>query len=228
MIGLMRARARASLAALAILAAVATLGWIQLLVVPNGMMSARWPIFLLSWQAMVAAMMVPAAAPAVVAQRWRARSVAEGSASTGVFLLGYLLVWGLAGVVPLAAMVAIPMSTPRWLPGAALTMCGLYQLSPLKMACLRACRSPLGLLFSPPRSGPLPVLWASVSYAARCLGCCWAAMAALLALGLTTPSWMAAAALLFFLEKNWIHGERLALFAGCGCLVAGMLSLALS
>jgi predicted metal-binding membrane protein len=142
---------------------------------------------------------------------------------------GYLVVWSAAGLVPLAIIqllgssIASPLS--GWLPrlgGAVVLLAGAYQLTPLKNACLRACRSPLGFVLSHDFGGGAPAAArAGMSHGIFCLGCCWALMAVLGVLGLMNLAWMAVFAVVFFLEKNWRQGVMLARVVGAACMVIG-------
>ena len=122
------------------------------------------------------------------------------------------------------------MTPPSWLPqagGAVIIVAGIYQFTPLKDTCLRACRSPLGFLMTHNFGGGLPAaLRAGASHGVYCLGCCWALMAVLAVLGLMNIAWMAVIAAVFFLEKNVRRGELLPRAVGVACVVAGLAILA--
>jgi predicted metal-binding membrane protein len=186
-------------------------------------------LFLVTWLVMMVAMMFPSVAPMVLTHARVVRSRGEGAAATVSFVLGYLVVWTAAGLVPLAVIqllgssVAAPVS--GWLPrvaGAAVLLAGAYQLTPLKNACLRACRSPLGFIMSHDFGGGAPAAArAGLSHGLYCLGCCWSLMAVLAVLGLMNLAWMAVFAMLFFLEKNWRQGVMLSRVVGIACVVLG-------
>jgi predicted metal-binding membrane protein len=186
-------------------------------------------LFLAIWVVMMVAMMLPAVAPMVLAHARIVRSRGEGALPTISFVLGYLVVWTAAGLVPLASIellgssIASPFS--GWLPrlgGAVVLLAGAYQLTPMKNACLRACRSPLGFVMSHDFGGGAPAAArAGMSHGFYCLGCCWALMAVLAVLGLMNLAWMAVFAVVFFLEKNWRQGVMLARIVGVACIVIG-------
>jgi predicted metal-binding membrane protein len=90
----------------------------------------------------------------------------------------------------------------RALAAAVLALAALYELTPLKNACLSKCRSPLGFLLGTWRDGRLGALEMGSRHAGWCLGCCWALMAALFALGVMSITWMAFVAALIALEKT--------------------------
>jgi predicted metal-binding membrane protein len=150
--------------------------------------------FLWLWIVMSAAMMLPSLVPAA--------SLASSIGGSGTaFVGGYLIVWTVAGVAAFEAARGL-MDGGRWLAVASIVGAALYQLTPLKHACLRRCRSPLGLLLrrSPVRAG--------LEHGVVCLGCCWALMLSLLALGIGSMFWMAAVAAAIFIEKVTSFGVR--------------------
>ena len=186
-------------------------------------------LFLVTWLVMMVAMMFPSVAPMVLTHARIVRSRREGAAPTVSFVLGYLVVWTAAGLVPLTvtqllgSSIASPLS--GWLPrvgGAVVIVAGLYQLTPLKNACLRACRSPLGFVMTHDFGGGAPAAArAGMSHGLYCLGCCWALMAVLAVLGLMNLALMAAFAVVFFLEKNWRQGVMLSRIVGIACVGLG-------
>ncbi len=92
-------------------------------------------------------------------------------------------------------------------PGACLAIAAIYELTPLKDVCLAKCRSPLGFLLGTWRDGPRGALEMGARHAAWCLGCCWALMAALFALGVMSLAWMALVAALIAFEKTLPWGR---------------------
>jgi len=175
---------------------------------PNPMTA---PLFLGMWLTM----MFPTIAPMVLAHRLVARHRGQGLLHSLVFVLGYLVVWTVIGLVPLAAFIGfrdLPEDAPvtAWLPrlsGLVLLGVGLYQFTPWKRTCLRACRTPLGFIMTHNfGSGAPGAFRAGLAHGAYCLGCCWALMAVLVVVGLMNLVWMAALALVFLAEKNWRHG----------------------
>ena len=186
-------------------------------------------LFLITWLVMMVAMMFPSVAPMTLAFASVTRSRGEGVVPTAAFVLGYLLVWTAAGLVPLAVLQAashVWMTPPSWLPrlgGAVIVAAGIYQFTPLKDACLRACRSPLGFILSHDfGGGSASAVRAGVSHGTYCLGCCWALMAVLAVLGLMNIAWMAVFAAVFFIEKNVRRGELLPRIVGAACLAGGL------
>jgi predicted metal-binding membrane protein len=192
-----------------------------------GMMNAG--LFLITWLVMMVAMMFPSVVPMTLALASITRSRGEGSLPTAIFVLGYLVVWTAAGLVPLGALQAtnqIWSTPPSWLPrvgGAVIILAGIYQFTPLKDACLRACRTPLGFILSHDfGGGPTAAVRAGASHGLYCLGCCWALMAVLAVLGLTNIAWMAVFAAIFYVEKNVRRGELLPRVAGAVTVIGGL------
>ena len=100
-------------------------------------------------------------------------------------------------------------STERWLTAGLLFGAGLYQLSPLKMACLVQCRSPAEFLARHWRAGRLGAFRLGIVHGAYCLGCCWALMLLLFAAGIMNLVWIAGLAILVLLEKLAPFGDAL-------------------
>ena len=161
------------------------------------------------WVVMMAAMMFPAVSPTVALYAQMTRR--SGLSRPLLFTSGYLLVWGLAG---LAAYGLFRLgrsvfgadlswhSGGQWFAGGVLAIAALYELTPLKDVCLEKCRSPLGFLVGSWRDGPRGAVEMGARHGAWCLGCCWALMAALFALGVMSVAWMAVVAGLITLEKT--------------------------
>jgi predicted metal-binding membrane protein len=161
--------------------------------------------FMGMWVTMMAAMMVPAVAPTVVRQRPDSRQA--GQPLSGVlFLAGYLGVWACLGAAAFAALTAMGhLSGPdTWIGragGAAFVLIGLYQFTPWKAACLRACRRRPG-----GRSGtggpPAIALTAGIADGLSCVGACGALMSVLLVVGVMDLKSMMALAVVIVLERH--------------------------
>ena len=168
-----------------------------------------------AWVVMMAAMMFPSIAPMVrtyrLVQRRRQERRAElGSPATAAFVAGYLVTWSVFGVTAYAlvsAVAALEIDAltwdrgGRWLAAAVIAAAAAYQLTPAKDACLTRCRSPLDFLMERWRDGAGGALRMGVEHGAWCVGCCWALMAALFALGVMSVGWMAFVAGLIAVEK---------------------------
>jgi predicted metal-binding membrane protein len=110
--------------------------------------------------------------------------------------------------------------------GTTLLVAALYELTPFKDVCLGKCRSPLGFLLGSWRDGPAGALRMGAAHGAWCVGCCWALMAALFALGIMSVAWMALVAGLIAVEKI-LPARRLATWGTAGLLLGlGVLMLA--
>jgi len=195
----------------------------------GGMAMLSAGLFLVTWLVMMVAMMFPSVAPMTLTFASFSRSRGEGYLPAALFVLGYIAVWTVSGLVPLAVQQAVTqiwMTPPSWLPragGAVIIVAGIYQFTPLKDTCLRACRSPLGFLLTHNFSAGLPAaVKAGASHGIYCLGCCWALMAVLAVIGLMNIAWMAVIAAVFFIEKNGRRGELLPRAVGVACVLAGL------
>jgi predicted metal-binding membrane protein len=164
------------------------------------------------WLVMMIAMMLPSAAPMllVFAATQRERSRASGPSPVAAFAAGYVLVW--TGFSVAAAMLQAALQAGMLLSSelsvtsvgagaAVLALAGLYQLTPLKSACLAHCQSPLGFLLGHWRDGLRGAFQLGARHGAWCVGCCWALMAALFALGAMSLGWMVFVAALIATEK---------------------------
>jgi predicted metal-binding membrane protein len=209
------AAARTRLGLIALLFTLAGLGWWWTVHQMRGMDNGPWTglgtlgWFLAVWVVMMAAMMFPSVAPTVAlySQMTRERS----PLSPLLFAAGYLVTWGSAGLLAFGVAVAgggiagDVLSwdrAGRWVAGATLVVAAVYELTPLKDVCLGKCRSPLGFLLGSWRGGRLGALQMGAKNGAWCVGCCWALMASLFALGIMSIVWMAVVAGLIAVEKT--------------------------
>lgn len=208
---------------------MATMGSLALVGAPLSMPLSA-PLFMATWLTMMVAMMFPAVAPMVLAHRMVTRHRGESTLSSSAFVAGYLSVWTIAGLLPLAvfllfrayAIEALGESSVAVGAGAVVAVAGAYQFTRWKSTCLRACRTPLGFIMTHDfRRGGRGAVLAGLSHGAYCLGCCWALIAVLLVVGLMNLTWMAALAVVFLAEKNWSHGVALTRVVGVLLLVLG-------
>lgn len=185
--------------------------------------------FVVAWLAMMTAMMFPAISPVV---KLYGRAAAAGRvAPLPFFVAGYIAVWTSIGLPAYFAWRALmdPIADARpWaghLAGVVLLAAAVWQLTPLKSVCLRHCRSPISffLRFGADVARPSGALRMGITHGLFCLGCCWALMAVLVAVGTMNLAWMAALALLIMIEKNSRAGERAALVAAFVFAAAGVL-----
>jgi len=192
--------------------------------------AAIMPLFLM-WAEMMVAMMIPSAAPmiltfAMVNRKRRERE--RPFVPTGIFLLGYLVVWSFFSLLAALAQWALhgaalltPMmqSSSALLGGGLLLVAGIFQWTPWKHACLSHCRSPLQFLLGDWREGPGGALSMGIKHGAFCAGCCWMLMALLFVAGVMNMLWVAAITILVLLEKVAPQSWRLRHVVG-GFLVA--------
>jgi predicted metal-binding membrane protein len=186
------------------------------------------------WSVMGVAMMLPTAFPLVLLFRrfWRARHATSTALGPALELAGgYVVAWVAFGLVAALlqwglehAELVTPalgeLRQPR-IGGAVLLCAGLFQLTPLKAACLSRCRSPLMFLNTRWREGrPGPFLM-GLDHGLFCLGCCWALMLVMFVAGAMNLLWMAALTVLMLAEKCLPHGRELGWLAGIALLVAG-------
>lgn len=201
------------------------------------MMTSRWDalhVLLLwaMWAIMMVGMMLPSASHVLLLYGAMERRSAQPLARRiYAFAAGYLVVWTVFSVgatavqrVLAAALVITPMmkvSSP--LPGATLLLlAGVYQLTPLKFACLRECQSPLGFLMSRWRSGFSGAFRMGVQHGAYCVGCCWALMLLLFVGGVMNLIVIAALTVFVGFEKLTPYGAHGARISGSLLVMAGL------
>lgn len=189
--------------------------------------------FIVTWVVMMTAMMFPSVGPMVATyvaiQRGRRRKdMPAPTGATGLFVAGYLMVWALGGVlaysvIRLGGEVAGAGFSwdggGRWLAASILLAAAVYELTPLKQACLRRCRGPLTFVLTSWRDGRGGALRMGTGHGAWCFGCCWALMAGLFALGVMSLAWMALVSALIALEKL-LPWRRVGVALVTGLLVA--------
>jgi predicted metal-binding membrane protein len=182
--------------------------------------------FLGVWVVMMAAMMFPSLAPTAALYSRMTRQ--HGTLRPLLFAASYLLVWGAAGLLAYGLFRlgrsafggGLAWSTAgRWVAGGVLAFAAVYELTPLKDACLGKCRSPLGFLLGNWRDGNRGAVEMGARHAGWCLGCCWGLMAALFALGVMSLTWMALVAALIALEKT-LPWRRVATWGTAALLLA--------
>lgn len=186
------------------------------------------------WVVMMVGMMAGAAAPVLLlfAGAQAARGERRVPMALPLFGLGYVTVWvGFSACAAIAqeglhraAMLspAMAASSPR-LSGAILIAAGVYQLTPFKGACLTQCRSPLGFLMTGWRDGAIGAFRMGLTHGAYCLGCCWALMCVLFAVGVMNLLWVAALTALVLIEKVGPFGAAMARVAGAAIIVFGII-----
>jgi len=234
--GLARPRSRPATRETAFLLILAAGAWAATLVLARGMagmtgtMGFGVALFVPVWTLMMAAMMLVPVAP--VASLYAKTFRDNGAVRTAGLVAGYLAVWAAAG---------LPAYGLAWLAGwlttthpsaahvtavAVFAVCGAYQLSSLKDRCLARCRSPIGLLLHygsyRGRSRDLRV---GAHHGGYCLGCCWALMLILIAVGVMNVAAMVGLAALVLVEKVWRRGPAAGRLAGAAALALAVATI---
>lgn len=206
---------------IAVLLILAALGWVFTAQRMGGMDMGGWTdpgpldFFLSTWVVMLAAMMFPSVAPMVTAyakitrrRRETGRSAPRGA--TALFVAGYLVAWTVFGLVAYGLFNAVTSLVPgaltadpggRYIAAGVILAAAVYQLTPAKNACLTKCRSPMDFILHGLRPGYGGALRMGVEHGAWCVGCCWALMVALFALGMMSVGWMALVGAFIAAEK---------------------------
>lgn len=186
---------------------------------PNEISFEQFGLLVLMWLAMAFAMMMPSAAPLIrtyceIADTARGRDMV--AQSPVVLIAGYIVVWlgasigfALIGLALSALVGPEGSSLDRPLVGfaaaAALIFAGLYQFSKLKMACLEKCQNPFTTLFGQWTTTPWGVFKLGIKQGLYCLGCCWALMLVMLAVGTMNIVWMVGLTIVTVIEKSGFH-----------------------
>jgi predicted metal-binding membrane protein len=202
---------------------------------------SAWPwsvehatLMFVMWLVMMAAMMLPSAAPVILLYTTIARRSEPGTlapSAPALFVLGYLIIWGGFSLAAVLTQFFLEWSTflsPMMesnsvvLSGILLIGAGIYQFMPLKRSCLRLCRSPLDFLTSHWRSGNRGAFMMGVRHGIYCLGCCWGLMLLLFVGGVMNLVWIAALAVFILIEKLAPGGEWLGRAAGVPLIAIGI------
>lgn len=189
----------------------------------------------LMWVIMMVAMMLPSVSPMLLMYQSTLQRKSPSASIlqlTGSFTLGYLLVWcGFSELATTAqvllggaALLSENMATRgTHIGGVILIVAGAFQFTPLKQACLRKCRSPLGFLLNEWREGRNGALTMGMRHGLFCLGCCWALMCVLFVVGVMNLTWIALLTAFVILEKIVPAGAMLARLAGALLVIYGLL-----
>ena len=190
------------------------------------------------WWVMMIAMMLPGAAPMVLffgTINRRGRDLGQSYVPTYIFAAGYLVAWGgfsLVAVFLQWGLDRVTLLSPMmqmssiYLGGAILIGAGLYQLTPLKHACLRNCRSPFNMIAHSWREGAFGAFRMGIEQGLFCLGCCWVLMALLFYGGVMNLWWITGLAIYVLIEKLAPAGHGLGKFTGALLIVWGGLVIA--
>ena len=190
-------------------------------------------LMLLMWWVMMVAMMLPSAAPTILLFAALTRQQKEAGrpyVPAGLFVGGYLAVWGAFGVAAVAlqwmfektALVSpLMVTTSAILGGLLLIGAGVWQFTPLKQSCLRHCRSPIEVLTRWRRPGRFGSLLTGAVHGAYCFGCCWVLMLLLFYGGIMNIYWIAGLAILVLVEKVAPAGPMIGSVVGAAFILWG-------
>ena len=195
--------------------------------------ASTFAAMLTMWTIMMAAMMLPGAAPMILLFATLSRKQRERQAPytpAAVFVLGYSTIWLGFSLLATTAQWALDASAPlspalaatsSAVAGGVLVAAGIYQFAPLKATCLKNCRTPLDFLIGHWRSGPRGAFVMGLQHGLYCLGCCWMLMALLFVGGIMNLAWIAALSLYVLLEKTLPGGRWLGRAAGLALILWG-------
>ena len=187
---------------------------------------AYFTLMLTMWWVMMVAMMLPSAAPMVLlfaTVNRKSRQQGRPFTPTSFFATGYLIAWGgfslfavllQWGLERLTLLSLMMQTTSLYLGAGLLIAAGVYQLTPLKQACLRHCQTPLQFIAYHWRPGSRGALRMGLEHGFFCLGCCWVLMLLLFYGGVMNPWWITGLALYVLIEKLAPAGPRLGRYTG--------------
>jgi predicted metal-binding membrane protein len=204
-----------------------------------GEMPAHYPMVAAMWWVMMIAMMTPSVAPLVLlygrVMRHHGEYARAAPGCSIALLSGYLAVW--AGFALAAASIQVLLqssgltssmmlwSQSAFLSAGVLALAGIYQLTPLKRACLAQCRGPVQFLTRHWRPGRAGAFRMGVLHGAYCVGCCWLLMALLFVGGVMNLAWIAALSVLVLAEKVSPAGPAIGIGAGIVLLAWALATL---
>jgi len=192
-------------------------------------------VFVVAWQVMIAAMMLPSSLPLI--RLFHVVSEAQPTAGVvrAAFLGGYVLVWTGFGTIAFLGDLVIHRGVYSWpwlaarpwiIAGGVLVIAGTFQFSDLKDACLKQCRNPGAFLLQHYRRGVGQGFRLGRDHGLFCLGCCWAIMLVSFAAGVANLAWMVILTVLMVFEKTGKNGDRGVVPIGIGLFALGALVLA--
>jgi predicted metal-binding membrane protein len=196
---------------------------------------AALALFLVAWQAHIAAMMLPSSLPLITLFGRAAASQPNPRRVRAAFLGGYAAVWTAFGAAALVGDMGLHRAVDRWpwlaarpwlVGGGVLVLAGGFQFTALKDRCLDECRNPAAFLVRFYGRGVGAAFRLGRRHGLFCLGCCWALMLLMFAVGITNLAWMAPLALLMVVEKTSPNGRRVVRPAGFALLALGVLVVA--
>jgi predicted metal-binding membrane protein len=228
--------------------ALTILAWIYLVRMPmapadlGGMIArlaeplpSRWVELWLTftmWAVMMVAMMMPSATPMVLTYA----RIAQGRMGSSfwrvwIFAGGYVFVWTAFSVIATTGQAALlgagiisnALTATSIGGGAILVAVGIYQLTPLKHACLGHCRSPISFFMTRWRDGAAAAFRMGLEHGVFCVGCCWLLMGLLFVAGVMNLAWIAAISVFVLLEKITPYGRAVANATGVALIFSGLI-----
>jgi predicted metal-binding membrane protein len=190
-------------------------------------------MLLVAWQAMTAAMMLPSSLGFIRMYAATARNAPDFSPALTLFLIAYFAVWTAFAVAAFAGDMGLHalVDASPWLEAhsqlilaGTLAFAALYQLTPLKDACLKACRHPGMYLARHYQRGILNGLRLGLGHALFCLGCCWALMLVMFAAGVAHLAWMGVLGVVMLVEKGAPRGDRIVVPVGAGLAILAVVA----
>jgi predicted metal-binding membrane protein len=193
------------------------------------------------WAIMMVAMMFPSATPMILmftTVNQRHGETQRPLVPTGLFVLGYFLVWTAYSALAAMAQYGLHVSallthnlviTSPLLGGVLLVAAGVFQWTPFRDACMSKCRSPLGFLMAAWREGRLGALIMGLKHGLNCVGCCWLLMVLSFVLGIMNIVWMAIVTVFMLVEKaypksQWVSRTTGLILAAWGLwVIAGVI-----
>lgn len=194
-------------------------------------------VFLLAWQLMVVAMMLPSSLPMIRLFGAVAANQAKPLQARGAFIAGYAAVWTGFGAAAFLGDLGFHRLVDRWswlatrpqvIAGTVLILAGAFQFSELKERCLRQCQSPVSFLLPRYGRGVGRAFRLGRAHGVYCLGCCWALMLVGFGAGVANLWWMAALTAVMVIEKTTTTGERVVVPVGAALIATGVFLLVVS
>ena len=200
--------------------------------------TAEWISMFVMWSVMMIGMMIPSASPMILLFSKVNRQRREGNqpyVSTGIFMLGYVIVWTFFSVVATSANYILHanallsgmmgQSESAILGGCLLIAAGIFQWTPWKNTCLNQCRTPMGFLMTEWRDGGIGALSMGLKHGLYCTACCWLIMSLIFVLGVMNLVWIAALSIFVLLEKIAPKGLWISRASGIAFVIWGSLLL---
>jgi predicted metal-binding membrane protein len=206
----------------------------------DALIEGGWPlpaalvVFVVAWQLMIVAMMLPSSLPLIRLFVAAAASQDRPARATSALVGGYASVWTVFGAAAFLFDVVVHrvverigfiQARPHLVAGSVLLVAGAFQFSDLKDRCLRECRHPAPFLMSRYARGAWAAFRLGVGHGTFCLGCCWALMLVGFAAGVANLWWMAALTAVMVVEKSARRGREATAPIGFGLLAAGVLTI---